>query len=357
MGYLLTNHLISEAIRNFLCSEFLPDTSDAGHIIQSADGSESITVYSTGEVFEEVLNRVDGAYPEFDTEAFANEQAKEIIEANTVGNSAAGPDDVDLTEEELKQQIQDRLKDKNMRIAAERRYMTFSEITKPEVQNQIAAQVQSVQQSILDGTAQFWEIKYKGKLLFTVEQTRLLFYSFAIAWWTGSWQIPILTIAATKEAEDVGDRFFNNDEGDVRGNSFKHSYWAAKVGTACTGIPWIGPEIGRWWAYEFTAAREGASREPTNLMDLHNDAVGAKVYYENANSKWYYITIRCGWVHISIPIFPYVDFVLSSGDLQNKLYSMARNAAHVERDNGRWEYYQTDSNVSIGNNQLLFLTP
>ncbi|MCP4050513.1 MAG: response regulator [bacterium] len=34
LGYLLTNHLISEAIRNFLCSEFLPDTSDGIIVLQ-----------------------------------------------------------------------------------------------------------------------------------------------------------------------------------------------------------------------------------------------------------------------------------------------------------------------------------
>ena len=333
-----------ENLESITAEDYMEKWPNAGFIVQSADGSESVTVYTTGEAFKDVLDTVEESYPEFDEETFLNEQTKEIIEANKIGNSASSPDDVDMTEEEVKEELQERLQKKHLRISAEKRYMTFHEITKPEVQNQIAAQVSSIQQSILSDASQFSNITYGRRTVFTKRQTELLFYSFVIAWPFGTWRVPFQTIGATLGIGMTMDAYYGQDN---KGNAYTHSFWAASVADACSGIPFLGPELGRWWGYEFTAARE-TNTEKDSRMDLHNDKVGPNVYYAHARTEWFFITIRVGLVRVRIPIWPYTATNMPQTAATLKV--MSNNAFKVT-DNNKGGWHQSPHDM-----QLIYLS-
>tara|TARA_Y100001968_G_scaffold157098_1_gene143538 strand:- start:384 stop:1070 length:687 start_codon:yes stop_codon:yes gene_type:complete len=169
------------------------------------------------------------------------------------------------------------MEEKLKRISAETLYMTVQEITKPDIQNQIASSIASIQQSILNETSQIIELKHGDRILLTKKQVSMLITAGFI-----SRRIPIQTLIASLGVGLTVDNIYGQD---TKGNAFTHSLWAALVADSCSGIPFIGPELGKWWGYEFTAARETKSDAPSR-MDLHNDKVGANVAYAHARSSW-----------------------------------------------------------------------
>ena len=253
--------------------DYMEQWPNAGFIVQSADGSQQITAFATAEIYLDVLKSVEESYPEFDEDAFLEEQAKDIVGTQTIGNSAQH----DMTEEELGKKLSKRMEEKLKRIAAETLYMTVQEITKPDIQNQIASSIASIQQSILNETSQIIELKHGDRILLTKKQVSMLITAGFI-----SRRIPIQTLIASLGVGLTVDNIYGQD---TKGNAFTHSLWAALVADSCSGIPFIGPELGKWWGYEFTAARETKSDAPSR-MDLHNDKVGANVAYAHARSSW-----------------------------------------------------------------------
>ncbi len=253
--------------------DYMEQWPNAGFIVQSADGSQQITAFATAEIYLDVLKSVEESYPEFDEDAFLEEQAKEIVGTQTIGNSAQH----DMTEEELGKKLSKRMEEKLKRISAETLYMTVQEITKPDIQNQIASSIASIQQSILNETSQIIELKHGDRILLTKKQVSMLITAGFI-----SRRIPIQTLIASLGVGLTVDNIYGQD---TKGNAFTHSLWAALVADSCSGIPFIGPELGKWWGYEFTAARETKSDAPSR-MDLHNDKVGANVAYAHARSSW-----------------------------------------------------------------------
>ena len=267
-------HQFPDNLMDMTVDDYMEQWPNAGFIVQSADGTQETTAFATAEIYLDVLKSVEESYPEFDEDAFLEEQAKEIVGTQTIGNSAQH----DMTEEELGKELSKRMEAKLKRIAAETLYMTMQEITKPEIQNQIASSIASIQQSILDETSQIIEIRSNGKLILTKKQVSMLIMAGFI-----SRRIPIQTLATSLAVVPVRQSY----GGDDRGNAFSHALWAALVADSCSGIPFIGPELGKWWGYEFTAARETRSDAPSR-MDLHNDKVGANVAYAHARSSWVY---------------------------------------------------------------------
>ncbi|MBI60283.1 hypothetical protein CL657_03595 [bacterium] len=269
-------HQFPDNLMDMTVDDYMEQWPNAGFIVQSADGTQETTAFATAEIYLDVLKSVEESYPEFDEDAFLEEQAKEIVGTQTIGNSAQH----DMTEEELGKELSKRMEAKLKRIAAETLYMTMQEITKPEIQNQIASSIASIQQSILDETSQIIEIRSNGKLILTKKQVSMLIMAGFI-----SRRIPIQTLAASLDV-GLANKLLQYEQ-DNKNNAFTHSLWAALVADSCSGIPFIGPELGKWWGYEFTAARETES-DGSARMDLHNDKVGANVAYAHARSSWVY---------------------------------------------------------------------
>ena len=310
--------------------DYMQQWPNAGFIVQSADGSQQTTAFATAEIYLDILQSVEESYPEFDEDAFLEEQAKDIVGTQTIGNSAQH----DMTEEELGKELSKRMEEKLKRISAETLYMTMQEITKPDIQNQIASSIASIQQSILNETSQFLDIHHNGQLVLTKKQVSMLIMAGFI-----SRRIPIQTLATSLAVVPVRQSY----GGDDRGNAFSHALWAALVADSCSGIPFIGPELGKWWGYEFTAARETRSDAPSR-MDLHNDKVGANVAYAHARSSWVYKRI---W-RWRIPIWFSTTINIAKSTATLKV--MSNNAKKVTKNTK-----DTGWNESIHHGQLIYL--
>tara|TARA_B100001175_G_scaffold314510_1_gene324010 strand:- start:761 stop:1909 length:1149 start_codon:yes stop_codon:yes gene_type:complete len=311
--------------------DYMEQWPNAGFIVQSADGSQQITAFATAEIYLDVLKSVEESYPEFDEDAFLEEQAKDIVGTQTIGNSAQH----DMTEEELGKELSKIMEEKLKRISAETLYMTVQEITKPDIQNQIASSIASIQQSILNETSQFIDIKYGSRTLLTKKQISMLIVAGFI-----SKRIPIQTLVVSLGVGLTADNIYGQNN---KGNAFTHALWAALVADSCSSIPFIGPELGKWWGYEFTAARETKSDAPSR-MDLHNDKVGANVAYAHARSSWVFKRI---W-RWRIPIWFSTSINIAKTTATLKV--MSNNAKQVtdnEEENG-W-------NESVHHGQLIYL--
>ena len=323
-------HQFPDNLMDMTVDDYMEQWPNAGFIVQSADGSQQITAYATAEIYLDVLKSVEESYPEFDEDAFLEEQAKDIVGTQTIGNSAQH----DMTEEELGKKLSKRMEEKLKRISAETLYMTVQEITKPDIQNQIASSIASIPQSILNETSQFLDIHHNGQLVLTKKQVSMLIMAGFI-----SKRIPIQTLTTSLAVVPVRQSY----GGDDRGNAFSHALWAALVSDSCSGIPFIGPEVGKWWGYEFTAARETES-DGSARMDLHNDKVGANVAYAHARSSWVYKRI---W-RWRIPIWFSTSINIAKTTATLKV--MSNNAKQVtdnEEENG-W-------NESVHHGQLIYL--
>jgi len=310
--------------------DYMGQWPNAGFIVQSADGTQQITAFATAEIYLDVLQSVEESYPEFDEDAFLEEQAKIIVGTQTIGNSAQH----DMTEEELGKELSKRMEEKLKRISAETLYMTMQEITKPEIQNQIASSIDSIQQSILDETSQIIEIRPNGTLILTKKQVAMLIIAGFI-----SPRIPAQTLITSLAMVPVRKSYGDSD----KGNAFSHALWAALVADSCSGIPFIGPELGKWWGYEFTAARETRSDAPSR-MDLHNDMVGANVAYAHARSSWAFKRIW-RWV---IPIWFSTTINIAKSTATLKV--MSNNAKKVTKNDN-----DTGWNESVHQGQLIYL--
>tara|TARA_Y100000748_G_scaffold254055_1_gene219892 strand:- start:1142 stop:2290 length:1149 start_codon:yes stop_codon:yes gene_type:complete len=311
--------------------DYMEQWPNAGFIVQSADGSQQITAFATAEIYLDVLKSVEESYPEFDEDAFLEEQAKDIVGTQTIGNSAQH----DMTEEELGKELSKIMEEKLKRISAETLYMTVQEITKPDIQNQIASSIASIQQSILNETSQIIEIRPNGKLILTKKQVSMLIMAGFI-----SRRIPIQTLAASLGV-GLANKLLQYEQ-DNKDNAFTHSLWAALVADSCSGIPFIGPELGKWWGYEFTAARETRSDAPSR-MDLHNDKVGANVAYAHARSSWVYKRI---W-RWRIPIWFSTTINIAKSTATLKV--MSNNAKKVTKNTK-----DTGWNESVHHGQLIY---
>tara|TARA_Y100000741_G_scaffold335355_1_gene293240 strand:- start:15 stop:704 length:690 start_codon:yes stop_codon:yes gene_type:complete len=221
------------------------------------------------------------------------------------------------------------------RIAAETLYITMQEITKPDIQNQIASSIASIQQSILNETSQIIEIRHNGgRILLTKKQVSMLITAGFI-----SSRIPVKTLTASLGVGLTADNIYGQNN---KGNAFTHALWAALVADSCSGIPFIGPELGKWWGYEFTAARETKSDAPSR-MDLHNDKVGANVAYAHARSSWVYKRI---W-RWRIPIW--FSTSINIAKTTATLKAMSNNAKKVTKNSS-----DTGWNESVHHGQLIY---
>ena len=328
-------------LESITAEELMAKWPNAGFIVQSADGTKE-TVFATVEVYTEVVNRVEEAYPSFNEDEFVEQEANKIVMSQRLANnmSIASEDvrttaDLGISEEELATQIQEKLEKKYQRIEAEKRFMTFGELTKPEVQNQIAAGIAAVQQSM--------DIEYDGKLLLTNEQVTLLL--------THPFFSPV-TLWATAEAPKIANQLYG-DARDLNGppNSFQHSYWAGLVGCAVEGIPFVYPDIGKQWAERFTIARE-KDRESSSLMDIHNDKVGAQIFRDEADYEWKYIKVRIGWIKIKIKL--YKRTVVNRGQIRARLTEKVDMAtgAYVKRYETKGFWVDGQLADSLGDSNL-----
>ena len=341
-------------LESITAEELMAKWPNAGFIVQSADGTKE-TVFATVEVYTEVVNRVEEAYPSFNEDEFVEQEANKIVMSQRLANnmSIASEDvrttaDLGISEEELATQIQEKLEKKYQRIEAEKRFMTFGELTKPEVQNQIAAGIAGIQQSMVDQVGQFVDIGSDEKMLLSSEQVKLLLiYPF----------FAVHTLWTCAEAPIIARLLYGKDhDKDGPPNSFQHSYWAALVACAGVGIPFIHPSVGQSWGEKFTNARE-KDRSSASLMDIHNDKVGAKVFRDCADYKWKYKKVRIGWFKVKIPV--YITTFVSREEIILKLREKVGDGAYVWRDElrNRWVDGQAAADVGHREGDVVKLLP
>ena len=329
-----------------------------GFILQSADGTKKINVYSTVEVFKNILVKVENSYPEFDAEKYANAEVKKLIESDSIANSTQ----ILYKEQEkkLKEFVVKKLQEKSQRIAAEQRYIAFQEIISPEKQNKIASQISAIQMRVNNNpaVANDLDFEYDGKFILSEKQIALLLAGFflsninAVTAIAAGVTVPLKTLEAMQHSENYTKSNISKLGGDMKGNAFKHAYWTALTGKVWDGIPYATVDIAKWWAYEFTSAREKENDESAK-MDFHNDQVGANIYREHARNHENWIRIRIGWVSINILIY-WTPGSASREGYANILKTKMNEAMYVDWKNNQWKDGATEQVVNPDGNTLIY---
>lgn len=262
-----------ENLMSLTAQDYMKRWPNNGIVIQDVDGS-NVLVYTTVEEFSNVVNLIEQSYPTFNEEAFLNSEADLILAEKGV-SSALDLENADVSEEELTAELIKRLDQKLKRIAAEKCYMTFSELIEPDVQ-------QRMQSSM--------SINWNGKVALTDKQTEMILESYQSFM---SSSVAKHTLLATKRMGELQDYELTGDN--HRNNAYVHSLWAAEVAEACENVRGVSRSRARDWGKNFTQAREEKENgkwSPSSKMDLHNDTVGAGVFYQNSSYEPTYYKVK-----------------------------------------------------------------
>lgn len=328
------------------------------HKLIMANG-EVKEIYTTAEVFYEVALRVEESVPTYNPEVYANQLVEIMIQTdpaftNMVANSAAEPDPskITMTEEEFKQKILDDLKTKETRIGAEKNFMIASELAKPDVQARIQSSVARIQNNINTAKSLGQAGKSSPGDGFNKHEQHLLFanpqYAVATAYTYVS--TPQWTKQAFGEALDK-----------TRSNAYQHSMFNARLAS----IPMqINSRSGcLWWAKAMSDAHEmtddGNWESDGGQMDLQNNSVGRRLFYENTKGRELRMRIKVGRWKIVDVVYAVVTQYISGSNINtisNTLISKAKQEAIYARYVApNWIRRSNDTIFTPNDTQLVYL--